>query len=201
MKNPANRRIFERAIEFLLYLTAAVLVSITKVNVWITYVVGATLGISLSLLIDAICDRRKQYSKWFKVAMYADDYDEVVVRLNSSEYAAVQSFLEQVKEYRSPLGWAGDQRRWNERWVISSPCSTKDEALKIKVLFPGEDRKNTRERKDANVKQDIKLLISYWFLALEDEGVDPWQNEDCVVMADKYQYTIQDYETFLRTLS
>lgn len=57
------------------------------------------------------------------------------------------------------------------------------------------------ERKSADIKRDIKLLISRWFSALEDEGVNPWRDEDCVAMADKYQYTMQDYQDFLRTLS
>ena len=57
------------------------------------------------------------------------------------------------------------------------------------------------ERKSVDVKRDIKLLISRWFSSLEDEGVNPWQDEDCVAMADKYQYTVQDYQEFLRTLS
>lgn len=57
------------------------------------------------------------------------------------------------------------------------------------------------ERKSADVKRDIKLLISRWFSALEDEGINPWQDEDCMTMADKYQYTVQDYQEFLRTLS
>lgn len=53
------------------------------------------------------------------------------------------------------------------------------------------------ERQD----KDIKLFISKWFVALEDEGVDPWKQDDCVVVAEKYRYTKEDYKEYVNTLT
>ena len=36
---------------------------------------------------------------------------------------------------------------------------------------------------------DIEFLIGSWFSAIEDEGCDPWENEECMSMASKYGYT------------
>lgn len=66
---------------------------------------------------------------WFKVFMLADDYDEAVVCLNDTEYLAVQNFLDQVKEQRYEQSWAGGH------WLLSEPCSTKEEARAIKPSF------------------------------------------------------------------
>ena len=48
--------------------------------------------------------------------------------------------------------------------------------------------------------KDIKLLIGRWFLALEDEGVEPWEAEECVNMANKHHYTEEDYREYLSTI-
>jgi len=50
------------------------------------------------------------------------------------------------------------------------------------------------------VLKDIKFLIANWFLALEDEGCDPWENEECMSMANKYGYTKEDYKNYCRTI-
>lgn len=50
------------------------------------------------------------------------------------------------------------------------------------------------------VVKDIKKLIGYWFSALEDEGCEPWENEECVNMARKYGYTSEDYQKYLSTI-
>ena len=39
-----------------------------------------------------------------------------------------------------------------------------------------------------------KAVIILW-------AKNPWRDEECVAMANKYQYTTQDYQDFLRTLS
>lgn len=52
-----------------------------------------------------------------------------------------------------------------------------------------------------DIMKDIHFLLSSWFVALEDEGINPWEQEECVAMANKYQYTTQEYQAFLRTLS
>lgn len=48
--------------------------------------------------------------------------------------------------------------------------------------------------------KDIKLLLGKWFSALEDEGADPWVEKDCMVMANKYWYTEEDYKKYLSTV-
>ena len=48
--------------------------------------------------------------------------------------------------------------------------------------------------------RDIKLLIGRWFLALEDECVDPWTLEECAEIAKKYWYTKEDYKKYLNTI-
>lgn len=50
------------------------------------------------------------------------------------------------------------------------------------------------------MNKDIKLLLGKWFSALEDEGVNPWTNEDCVIMAKRNWYTKEDYEDYLSTI-
>ena len=47
---------------------------------------------------------------------------------------------------------------------------------------------------------DIKDLIGYLFSALEDEGCEPWEIEECVNIANKYEYTKEDYQNYLRTI-
>lgn len=48
--------------------------------------------------------------------------------------------------------------------------------------------------------KDIKWFIGSWFCALEDEGVDPWKNKECIEMAKKYWYTEEDYNDYLNTI-
>lgn len=50
------------------------------------------------------------------------------------------------------------------------------------------------------LEEDIKKLIGYWFSALEDEGCEPWKNEECINMARKYGYTSEDYKKYLSTI-
>jgi hypothetical protein len=49
-------------------------------------------------------------------------------------------------------------------------------------------------------KKDIKWLIGSWFCALGDEGVDPWENKECIEMAKKHWYTKEDYNDYLNTI-
>lgn len=49
--------------------------------------------------------------------------------------------------------------------------------------------------------EDIYQLIGKWFVALEDEGIDPWMNEECIDIANKHYYTEADYKSYLRTLT
>ena len=49
--------------------------------------------------------------------------------------------------------------------------------------------------------KDIKMLIGKWFCALEDEGINPRMNKECIEIANKYCYTEADYKNYLRTLA
>ena len=51
-----------------------------------------------------------------------------------------------------------------------------------------------------NQRKDIKLLLGRWFSALEDEGVNPWMNEERMEIANKYWYTEEDYKKYLNTI-
>ena len=64
-----------------------------------------------------------------------------------------------------------------------------------KLLIRGYLKNINRE-----LEEDIKKLIGYWFSALEDEGCEPWENEECINMARKYGYTREDYEKYLSTI-
>lgn len=49
-------------------------------------------------------------------------------------------------------------------------------------------------------RKDIKWLIGKWFSALEDEGVNPWADNECIEIANKYLYTEEDYKKYLSTI-
>lgn len=53
---------------------------------------------------------------------------------------------------------------------------------------------------EEEVLHDIEFLIGHWFLALEDEGCNPWECEDCIDIINKYEYTIEDYEKLKRNI-
>ncbi len=49
---------------------------------------------------------------------------------------------------------------------------------------------------EREILNDIEFLIGSWFSALEDEGCDPWEDEVCMSMANKYEYTREDYQKY-----
>jgi hypothetical protein len=49
--------------------------------------------------------------------------------------------------------------------------------------------------------KDIKLLIGKLFSALEDEGINPWTNKECMAIANKHWYTEEDYKKYLNTMA
>lgn len=55
---------------------------------------------------------------------------------------------------------------------------------------------NIIEKKD----KDIKLLLGKWFSALEDGGINPWANKECIEVANKHWYTEEDYKKYLNTI-
>lgn len=48
---------------------------------------------------------------------------------------------------------------------------------------------------------EMKMFISKWFSALEDKGVNPWERDDCVIVANKLRYTEEDYKLHLNTIT
>ncbi|KAI4445262.1 hypothetical protein C823_007769 [Eubacterium plexicaudatum ASF492] len=51
---------------------------------------------------------------------------------------------------------------------------------------------------EQKILHDIEFLIGSWFSALEDEDCNPWENEVCMDMANKYEYTREDYQKYCR---
>lgn len=57
-------------------------------------------------------------------------------------------------------------------------------------------QKGDKVMTERELLKDIEFLIGSWFSALEDEGCDPWENEECMSMANKYGYTKEDYKKY-----
>lgn len=73
------------------------------------------------------------------------------------------------------------------------------------IISKHEERETVKLLRELNgvisrTKNDVKLLIGMWFAALEDNGVDPWKSHECMELADKYDYTEEDYREYLNTL-
>lgn len=81
---------------------------------------------------------------------------------------------------------------------------TPDDVVHI-IISKHQEDSNTRLLRELNniiskQNKDIKLLIGRWFLALEDEGIEPWDSEGCVEVANKHHYTKEDYREYLNTI-
>ena len=50
------------------------------------------------------------------------------------------------------------------------------------------------------ILNDIKYLISNWIMVLDDDGTDPWRMVECINIMNKYNYTKDDYNKFLKTI-
>lgn len=79
-----------------------------------------------------------------------------------------------------------------------------DDVVSI-IISKYQDDSYTRTLKGLNdiidkQNKDIKLLLGRWFSALEDEGVNPWERDNCVETANKYWYTEEDYKKYLNTI-
>lgn len=74
--------------------------------------------------------------------------------------------------------------------IIISKYQENDHTRTLKALNDIVDKKS----------KDIKLLIGKWFSALEDEGVNPWLNEECMEIANKHWYTKEDYKKYFSTI-
>ena len=82
---------------------------------------------AISSLLFGDESRSEEQKMWHKVIMTAEENDVAIVLLSETEYAAVRTFLSQVKEQRCPYIWVGGH------WCISSPCATKEEASAVRV--------------------------------------------------------------------
>ena len=93
---------------------------------------------------------------------------------------------------------------WMESLIVRLPDNKYLTSQHVKFLFGNliEFVKCIREEEGIYIcEAKIKYLISNWFCALEDSGVDPWAVEKCVTVANQYQYTKEDYKEFLRKLA
>lgn len=77
--------------------------------------------------------------------------------------------------------------------VVSILCSKYQEDMHAETLI----RLNSIINKK---NQDIELLLGNWFCAVEDSGIDPWKKEECVKIANKYNYTEDNYKQYLSTI-
>jgi hypothetical protein len=75
-------------------------------------------------------------------------------------------------------------------YIIISKYQEDSHIRTLKALNEVIDKKN----------KDIKMFIGKWFVALEDEGINPWMNDECMRIANKYYYTEADYKKYLNTL-
>lgn len=76
-------------------------------------------------------------------------------------------------------------------YIIISKYQEDSHTRTLKALNEVVDKKN----------KDIKMLIGKWFAALEDEGVNPWLNKECMEIANKHWYTEDDYKKYLSTIA
>ena len=49
--------------------------------------------------------------------------------------------------------------------------------------------------------REIYQLIGKLFSALEDEGINPWTNKECMEIANKHWYTEENYKNYLNTIT
>ena len=76
-------------------------------------------------------------------------------------------------------------------YVIISKYQEDEHTRTLKALNEIIDKRNT----------DIKMLIGKWFSALEDEGMNPWIDKECMEIANKHWYTEEDYQKYLSTIA
>lgn len=55
-------------------------------------------------------------------------------------------------------------------------------------------------KKQESQKNDIKFLFGCLFSTLEQYGYNPWEEDGCVNIANKYQYTKKDYRKFFNAI-
>ena len=73
------------------------------------------------------------------------------------------------------------------------------------IISPYQEDDHTRTLKELNniieiQSKDIYSLIGKWFCTLEDAGINPWENKECIEIANKNRYLASDYKKFLEVL-
>lgn len=76
-------------------------------------------------------------------------------------------------------------------YIIISKYQEDSHIRTLKALNEIIDKKN----------KAIKALIGMWFVALEDEGIDPWANKECTKIANEHGYTEYNYKKYLSTMA
>ena len=104
-----------------------------------------------------------------------------------------ESTLPQIVDYAKMIG--APSGYYGQVYVYDDPYGyyAEDTIAALKEL------QELREMRDS-ILEDIHMFIGEWFLSVEDEGCDPWETDDCVLIANKYGYTEQDYKEYLKTI-
>lgn len=140
--------------------------------------------------------------------------DDVVVYLKNERTGS--STIRKCKFIGQVVGFTKTKvniRRFSQPDIFVTPEEIKDlgvdtvcpdDVVQIIISKYQEDMhtKTLRQLNDIIDKQnkDIKLLLGRWFSALEGEGVNPWERDNCVETANKYWYTEEDYRKYLNTI-
>ena len=114
------------------------------------------------------------------------DFTETRVKIR--QFSKADQFVtpEECKDYGEVLVYPHEIVH-----IIISKCREDDHTRTLKALGEIINEKS----------EDIYNLIGKWFCALEDEGINPWMNEECIDVANKHYYTETDYKSYLRTLA
>lgn len=114
------------------------------------------------------------------------DFDKTRVKIR--QFSKADQFVtpEECKDYGEVLVYPHEIVH-----IIISKYQEDDHTRTLRALNDIVDKNN----------KDIKLLIGKWFSALEDEGINPWLNKECIEMANKYWYTEEDYKKYLNTIA
>lgn len=108
-------------------------------------------------------------------------------KVNIRRFSPADTFvrLDEVQDFGVDTVYSDD--------VVHIICSKYENDMHIKTL-------SSLNNIISEQNKDIKLLIGKWFSALEDEGIDPWKQKDCVEMTNKYWYTEDDYKKYLNAI-
>lgn len=136
--------------------------------------------------------------------------DDIVVYLHKTISSGQYKFIGQIVGFTDDKVIIRQLSRANQ-FVTPEECVDYGEVSVdpndvVHVIISRQSEENhTRTLRELNdiidkQRKDIKLLIGRWFCALEDEGADPWTDNECVEIANKYWYTEEDYKKYLSTI-